>query len=213
MLPHDIVHSMYKFPEIFHNIWTGAPGELEKYWAYNLDLADELGIQEQEARKLDLCKFWGSNQIAQIVLVKLFLHRFWVSMLPLSGVSTACACLLDLLLGMVSIPGFQNRYILISDVPPETRFVSTMRVSLLAQVRIYGDGADAQQHFELMSLLAVVTGSSSTLDSRVALSVRNCNQTSPEARKLICDVVAWSFDSLRSLVQSFNLRWIAIKKL
>eukprot|EP00435_Cladocopium_sp_Y103_P061398 s156_g23.t1 len=47
-LPHDIVHSMFKFPGIFHHIWTGAPGELEKYWAYNLDLADELGIQEQE---------------------------------------------------------------------------------------------------------------------------------------------------------------------
>ena len=48
MLPHDIVHSMYQFPEIFHHIWTGVPGELEQYWAYNLDLADELGIQEQE---------------------------------------------------------------------------------------------------------------------------------------------------------------------
>ena len=48
MLPHDIVHSMYKFPGVFHQIWTGAPGELEKYWAYNLDLANDLGIQEQE---------------------------------------------------------------------------------------------------------------------------------------------------------------------
>ena len=71
--------------------------------------------------------FWVQIKlIAQIVLLKLFLHRFWVSVLPLSGVSTACASLLDLLLGMVSIPGFENRYILISNVPPETRFVSTM---------------------------------------------------------------------------------------
>jgi hypothetical protein len=72
---------------------------------------------------------------------------------------------------------------------------------MCTQVRLYGDGADAQQHFELMSLLAVLGGSSSTLDSRLALSIRNSNRTSSEARTLICEVIAWSFDSLRTLVE------------
>ena len=73
------------------------------------------------------------------------------------------------------------------------------------QVRLYGDGADAQQHFELMSLLAVVTSSSSTLDSRIALSVRNCNRTTAESRQIICTVIAWSFHSLRYL--DLKLKW------
>ena len=67
------------------------------------------------------------------------------------------------------------------------------------EVRLYGDGADAHraQHFELMSLLAVIPGSSSTLDSRVPLSVRNTNKTASESRQVICSVLAWSFDALR----------------
>ena len=45
MLPHDIMHSMYHFPGIFHHIWTGLPGDVEKYWTYNQDLASALGIK------------------------------------------------------------------------------------------------------------------------------------------------------------------------
>ena len=48
MLPHDIVHSMFQFPGVFHHIWTGVPGDLEKYWDYNLDLASSLGIGPEE---------------------------------------------------------------------------------------------------------------------------------------------------------------------
>ena len=67
------------------------------------------------------------------------------------------------------------------------------------QVRLYGDGADAQQHFELMTMLAVVTSSSSTLDSRLVLSVRNTHRTTVECRDLINEVIAWSFESMRNL--------------
>ena len=49
MLPHDVVSSMYKFPGVLYRIWTGSPGELEQYWSYNLDLAQELGIRPEEA--------------------------------------------------------------------------------------------------------------------------------------------------------------------
>ena len=62
MLPHDIMHSMYNFPDIFHHIWTGPPGELEKYWMRNLDLASDLGIQP--------CVAW------QNICVKLFFLNY-----------------------------------------------------------------------------------------------------------------------------------------
>ena len=48
MLPHDIVHTIHKFPGVFYRIWTGRPGKLEGYWSYNEDLAHELGIQPEE---------------------------------------------------------------------------------------------------------------------------------------------------------------------
>ena len=68
-------------------------------------------------------------------------------------------------------------------------------------LRIYGDGADAQQHFEIMTILPVLSCSSSTLDSRVLCSVRNADKTTNQARKDILDVLAWSFESLRILVE------------
>lgn len=52
MLPHEIVHSMYTFdPAIFHNIFTGVPGDLESYWAANLDLAESIGVGREETRQ------------------------------------------------------------------------------------------------------------------------------------------------------------------
>lgn len=49
MLPHDLVSSLYKFPEIFHPLMTGVPGALEQYWAQNQDLCDSLGIGDVAA--------------------------------------------------------------------------------------------------------------------------------------------------------------------
>lgn len=64
-------------------------------------------------------------------------------------------------------------------------------------MRIYGDGADAAQKFEIMSILPVLCASSSTLDSRILCSVRNADKTTSEARDLVLKVMAWSFASLR----------------
>ena len=64
-------------------------------------------------------------------------------------------------------------------------------------LRLYGDGADATQHFELMTLLPCLCCSSSTLDSRIAISIRNSNKTTVEARHKILEVLAWSFEALR----------------
>ena len=68
-------------------------------------------------------------------------------------------------------------------------------------LRIYGDGADAQQHFEIFTMLPILGCSSSTLDSRILLNVRNTEKTTPEARRKILEIIAWSFESLRTLME------------
>lgn len=68
-------------------------------------------------------------------------------------------------------------------------------------LRIYGDGADAQQHFEIFTLLPILGCSSSTLDSRILLNVRNTEKTAPEARRTILEIIAWSFEALRTLMK------------
>ena len=42
MLPHDIVATLYNYPEIFHSILTGEPGRIEEYWRQNQDLLESL---------------------------------------------------------------------------------------------------------------------------------------------------------------------------
>ena len=49
MPPHDIVASVYKFPQIFHPIFTGEPGAIEQYWENNVDLLDALQMPDLEA--------------------------------------------------------------------------------------------------------------------------------------------------------------------
>lgn len=66
-------------------------------------------------------------------------------------------------------------------------------------LRIYGDGADAQVHFEMFTVLPVLSASSSTLDSRLLTCVRNTDRTTPQARQSILEVLAWSFKALRNL--------------
>ena len=48
MPPHDIVASLYKFPAIFHPIFTGEPGAIEQYWENNMDLLDALQMPDLE---------------------------------------------------------------------------------------------------------------------------------------------------------------------
>ena len=73
-------------------------------------------------------------------------------------------------------------------------------------LRVYGDGADVSrsQHFELISLLPVLTSASTTLDTRMAVSIRSTTVTEKSAVDAICSVIAWSFAALRSSVESFS---------
>ena len=57
MLPHDIVAHLYKYPELFHPIFTGEPGSIQQYWEENMDLFDSLGMPDLEARLLSVLNF------------------------------------------------------------------------------------------------------------------------------------------------------------
>ena len=46
LLPHDIMASLFEYPEVFHAIITGEPGRIDEYWAQNLDLLESLGMPE-----------------------------------------------------------------------------------------------------------------------------------------------------------------------
>lgn len=65
-------------------------------------------------------------------------------------------------------------------------------------LRIYGDGADAQQHFEIVTILPVLASGSSTLDTRILCSVRNTDKTMVETRHKILEAIRWSFEWLWS---------------
>jgi hypothetical protein len=67
--------------------------------------------------------------------------------------------------------------------------------------RMYGDGADASQHFELFTILPLLCCSRSTLDNRIVTAIRNSNKTTPECRQQILVVLAWSFEALRNLIK------------
>ena len=44
--PHDIVSSLYNFPENFFPLLTGEPGRLSKYWDENMDLYESLSMPD-----------------------------------------------------------------------------------------------------------------------------------------------------------------------
>lgn len=69
--------------------------------------------------------------------------------------------------------------------------------SKVIPLRIYGDGADAARKFEFFSLLPILACSSSTMDTRLVLSVRNCSRTYSDCRVKLAEVIAWSFEALR----------------
>lgn len=131
LLPHELVSAVYHFDRgIFFSVFAGLPGDLERYWAYNSDLASALGMTWEDA--------WFNSIVHT--------SKEYRSTIPL---------------------------------------------------RLYGDGAEAQRHFELLSILPIMSVSGSTLDSRVLISVRNSTKTGSEARRSTLEVVAWSFQSLR----------------
>lgn len=49
MPPHDIVSSLFGFPEIFFPLFTGEPGALERYWTQNDDLLQSLQLPDAES--------------------------------------------------------------------------------------------------------------------------------------------------------------------
>ncbi len=50
MLPHDIVSHLFAYPEIFHPLFTGEPGCVQRYWEQNLDLIESLNMPYLEAK-------------------------------------------------------------------------------------------------------------------------------------------------------------------
>ena len=50
MLPHDIVSHLFAHPEIFHPLFTGEPGRIQRYWEQNLDLIESLKMPHLEAK-------------------------------------------------------------------------------------------------------------------------------------------------------------------
>lgn len=53
MPPHDIVATLYEKSEMFFPLFTGEPGQLEKYWVENRDLYKSLGMQSSESWQLN----------------------------------------------------------------------------------------------------------------------------------------------------------------
>lgn len=50
MLPRDIVSHLFAYPEIFHPLFTGEPGRIQRYWEQNLDLIESLKMPHLEAK-------------------------------------------------------------------------------------------------------------------------------------------------------------------
>ena len=49
MPPHDIVASLYEYPETFFPLLTGEPGRIDHYWTENMDLYRSLNMPDLEA--------------------------------------------------------------------------------------------------------------------------------------------------------------------
>ena len=58
MPPHDIVASLFHYPEIFHPIFTGEPGAIGQYWRTNMDLYDDLGVPDLDPRLCNKLEFF-----------------------------------------------------------------------------------------------------------------------------------------------------------
>lgn len=77
------------------------------------------------------------------------------------------------------------------------KLLDSKDVKTCVPLRLYGDGANAQQHFEINTVLPVLACGHSTLDTRLLCSVRNTQKTTVKARTDILVVLAWSFEALR----------------
>ena len=49
MPPHDIVASLYEYPDTFFPLLTGEPGRIDHYWTENMDLYRALNMPDLEA--------------------------------------------------------------------------------------------------------------------------------------------------------------------
>lgn len=83
-------------------------------------------------------------------------------------------------------------------VPPLSLSPNHFDISHFFPVRLYGDGAEAQQPFEIYTILSVMGESDSTLDSRLLTTTRNTLSTADTARDRILEVLAWSLEACRT---------------
>ena len=152
MPPHDILASLYEFPDIYHPLITGEPGRIGQYWRENEDLLSKLDVPNLEPwYVISNGSFSPHQDSPKLIFV--------------AGIFFRTIC---------------------------------QDPSKCVPLRVYGDGADAQQHFEVFTILPIMGCSSSTLDTRLLCSVRNTERTTNEARKRIVEILAWSFEALRN---------------
>ena len=51
MLPHDIVATLWRYPEVFYPTLVGAPGDLESYWDRSSDLEEAHADMGEDLRR------------------------------------------------------------------------------------------------------------------------------------------------------------------
>lgn len=76
MPPHDILASLYNYPEVFHPIMTGEPGRIQQYWTQNEDLYESLGMPDLEAWLFNMFFFCLMSHF-QTICLKNGLYFFW----------------------------------------------------------------------------------------------------------------------------------------
>ena len=59
LLPHEIMSSLWQYPDVFYPLMIGEPGRIDKYWKENPDLWKTLGMQD-----VDTCHY---NNIFQLI--------------------------------------------------------------------------------------------------------------------------------------------------
>ena len=119
MPPHDILASLYEFPDIYHPLITGEPGRIGQYWRENEDLLSKLDVPNLEPwYVISNGSFSPHQDSPKLIFV--------------AGIFFRTIC---------------------------------QDPSKCVPLRVYGDGADAQQHFEVFTILPIMGCSSSTLDT------------------------------------------------
>ena len=74
MLPHEVLGSIWEYDSaLFHSIFTGLPGDLEAYWAYNSDLAEELEMTHSDPETFQILLDFGFLKVLGLLYSSLIL--------------------------------------------------------------------------------------------------------------------------------------------